>query len=168
MKCKNCGLHRYRENIVKGKGDKPAQLLFIGEAPGLSEDTIGLPFIGASGKLLDVMINDAFIKSKLKRIPTYYITNTVMCRPTDRIGGKNRQPTEEEVLSCRENVLKIILEVNADATILVGKFAEKYYGGLFSLYYTIQHPAYLVRGGGIIHPEYNRNIRILTNIFKEL
>ena len=72
------------------------------------------------------MINDAFIKSKLKKIPTYYITNTVLCRPTDKIGGRNRQPTEEEVLSCRENVLKRILEVNADATILVGKFAENY------------------------------------------
>jgi len=168
INCKGCGLYKFRDQIVIGKGSIPAQVLFIGEAPGLSEDTIGLPFVGSSGKLLDIMINDAFIKSKLKKIPTYYITNCVLCRPTDKKGGANREPKEKEVLSCKENILEILEKVNPTATILVGKVAEKYYGKNFSVYYKIQHPAYLVRGGGVMHPHYSRNVRILTSIFKEV
>jgi len=168
LNCKNCGLHKFREKIVIGKGDIPADILFIGEAPGLSEDTIGEPFVGPAGKLLDVMVNDAFIRSKLKKIPSYYITNTVLCRPTDKIGGKNREPIEQEILQCKENILEIIEKVNPTIIILIGKVAKKYYGHNITVYYTIQHPAYLLYGGGVMHPEYNKNVRILTAIFKEV
>ena len=167
INCNYCGLHKFRDKMVIGKGSIPAQVLFIGEAPGISEDTIGEPFAGLEGKLLDVMINEAFIKSKLTKIPTYYITSTVMCRPTDSQSGSNREPSEIEVLSCRENILEIIDKVNPKGIVLVGKVAEKYYGKIRPVVFNIQHPAYLLRGGGIMHPQYSRNVRVLTHLFKE-
>ena len=51
--CKKCPLCETRTNVVFGSGNANAKILFIGEAPGKSEDEQGLPFVGASGKLLD-------------------------------------------------------------------------------------------------------------------
>jgi len=59
LNCTNCQLHKTRKQVVVGRGTIPADILFIGEAPGISEDTIGLAFIGEGGKLLDYMIQEA-------------------------------------------------------------------------------------------------------------
>lgn len=168
INCKACGLHKFRDRIVIGRGNIPAQILFIGEAPGLSEDTLGVPFVGKSGELLEIMIDEACIKSKVKKIPTYYITNTVLCRPTDKHGGSNREPKKEEILKCRSNLIEIIETVEPVKTVFIGNIAENFCKDLFNYYSKIQHPAYLLRGGGVEHPHYIRNVRILTEIFKEV
>ena len=163
--CKGCHLHQYRSKVVIGRGSVPADILFIGEAPGLSEDSLGESFVGKTGELLNIMMNESLIISERKTMPTFYMTNCILCRPCDKMGGENRPPTKEEVLACRENVLEIIMEVNASCNVLIGKTAEKYYGKLFPNYYTLQHPSYLLHGGGVEHPYYKRNIRVLSEIF---
>lgn len=57
--CQRCALGRTRDKIVLAKGRLPCDVLFVGEAPGESEDVIGLPFVGPAGRLLDEMIRDA-------------------------------------------------------------------------------------------------------------
>ena len=57
--CRKCGLHRFRRQIVRGHGARLAEIAFIGEAPGKTENLLGYPFCGASGKLLHDAIKDA-------------------------------------------------------------------------------------------------------------
>ena len=166
--CTKCNLHKYRDQLVIGRGDMPADLLYIGEAPGINEDAIGESFVGIGGEVLDIMMNDAFVKSTLKKMPTFFITNCVLCRPTDKKGGANRKPKVNEILACMENVTKIIEEVNPKITILIGKVSERFYKGHFPHYKQVIHPAALSRCGGVIDPRYKRNVRLLVEIFDSL
>lgn len=88
--CGLCPLSATRTNIVFGKGNENAELLFIGEAPGEKEDLSGLPFVGAAGKLLNQFLQ--YIDLSPDDI---YITNILKCRPP-----KNRDPSPEETEVC--------------------------------------------------------------------
>ena len=72
--------------LVLGAGNPNAEIVFIGEAPGRREDEQGLPFIGASGKFLDVMLESAGLNRD-----DVYITNIVKYRPPN-----NRDPKPDE------------------------------------------------------------------------
>ena len=160
LNCTNCQLHKTRKQVVVGRGSIPADILFIGEAPGISEDTIGLSFIGEGGKLLDYMIQEAV---KNTHPVSYYITNTVLCRPPE-----NREPEPTEVLKCRENILEIIQEVGATVFCLIGKVAERYYKDIIPYYHTIVHPAAILRMGDAGSDLISRNIKTLTEMIREV
>ena len=166
LNCKQCNLFKTRDQVVIGRGDVPAKILIMGSAPGMSEDTIGAAFCGASGQLLDLMLNEAFVRSKVKNFPSIYFTNIVLCRPCDKRGGPNRDPNEIEILKCTENIIEIIKTVDPFCCIFAGDIPEKYYKKMFSLYFKIQHPSSLLRGGGVEHPNFNRNVRILIESIK--
>ena len=53
LACTRCELCQTRTNVVFGQGVQDAEVLFVGEGPGQSEDEQGLPFVGRSGQLLD-------------------------------------------------------------------------------------------------------------------
>ncbi len=91
MNCTKCALSRSRKNAVFGEGSLTAEVMLIGEAPGYYEDLEGKPFVGAAGKFLDELLSI----SGLNRA-SIFLTNVVKCRPP-----KNREPTEQEVASCR-------------------------------------------------------------------
>ena len=57
--CEKCDLCITRKNAVPGKGNQNADVIFIGEAPGKSEDRYGEPFIGTAGKKLDDALKNA-------------------------------------------------------------------------------------------------------------
>ncbi len=61
--CRKCALCGSRKNTVIGRGNPHAALMFIGEAPGEQEDEQGLPFVGAAGKLLDLMLRALMMAS---------------------------------------------------------------------------------------------------------
>ncbi|MBW3620309.1 MAG: hypothetical protein KY461_08695, partial [Actinobacteria bacterium] len=56
--CTACRLHESRSRVVFGDGNLDADLMFIGEAPGRSEDLVGRPFTGAAGNILDNFLGD--------------------------------------------------------------------------------------------------------------
>lgn len=89
-KCKECELWRTRKNAVFGEGNAESKLVFIGEAPGATEDFKGRPFVGEAGKLLTKLIES--IGSKREDV---YITNIIKCRPPG-----NRDPLPVEVEKC--------------------------------------------------------------------
>ena len=92
LNCEKCELHKTRNHVVFGKGSRSAGILFIGEAPGESEDCEGLPFVGRAGQLLDkYMLYADFTLDNI------YIANILKCRPP-----KNRDPDESEQDSCIE------------------------------------------------------------------
>lgn len=73
-------------NLVMGDGNVDADIVFIGEAPGKSEDEQGLPFVGAAGKFLNEMLASINLDRQ-----DVYITNIVKYRPPD-----NRDPSGDE------------------------------------------------------------------------
>lgn len=158
--------------MVVGSGDYPADILFIGEAPGKSEDLLGEPFVGPSGRLLHRMLEDAS-KMSGQPIPSYFITNTILCRPyiedeKDMNWLENREPTREEVLNCTPHILGIYRQVKPKVVVFVGKISEQYYKKEFSVSIRILHPAALLRQGGLSSPYYLTSVRNLSTAFKQV
>lgn len=172
INCRNCQLSNFRKNVVPGKGSIPADLLFIGEAPGRSENYCGLPFEGISGKFLHMMIRQSVRVSSrnlgaVLTMPRIYITNTILCRPCDSLQGGNRKPSSHEVLACRYNLNLIFQLVNPKKVVFVGKESTKYFGKDFPNATTILHPAFLLRDGGKGSPFFNQTIITLSKIMEE-
>ena len=84
--CERCELHKTRTNCVFGVGDRNADILFVGEAPGEKEDLSGTPFVGRAGQLLDKFLFAVDIPRE-----SVYIANILKCRPP-----KNRDPKPDE------------------------------------------------------------------------
>lgn len=96
-----CKLKKTATRAVFGEGNPKSDIVFIGEAPGKKEDETGHPFIGASGKFLDLLLENIKIKRE-----NVYITSIVKYRPPN-----NRDPRPEEKEACQEwlvGELKII------------------------------------------------------------
>ena len=64
--CQKCPLGKTRTNIVIGTGNRNADIMFVGEAPGADEDKTGIPFVGAAGKHLDKLACESDRKFKIK------------------------------------------------------------------------------------------------------
>lgn len=157
--CHKCPLAGNAEHHVLFRGNIPCDLLFIGEAPGTSEDNLGVPFIGRSGKLLDKIIDQAIPSKWNARI---LIANTVACIPLDTEGGI-RPPGKDEVAKCLPRLIDLALIAQPFAIVYVGKVASKIDKPLVKALIqakskwendddfprcTIFHPAYLLRNGG--------------------
>jgi DNA polymerase len=113
MGCPLCKLARTRKNAVPGEGQLAAKILFIGEAPGRSEDEKGRPFVGAAGKILDDMLTKAGIERS-----QVFITNVVKCRPPN-----NRVPEEDEVVACRPYLERQLALIRPRIICILGRTA---------------------------------------------
>jgi DNA polymerase len=120
LECHLCLLSKSRTNIVFGEGDSNADLMFIGEAPGATEDRLGKPFAGRSGELLTKMIENVL---QVKR-EEVYISNIVKCRPTD-----NRVPSTTEAHTCQPFLLKQIELIKPKIIVALGSTAYYYLSG---------------------------------------
>ncbi|MBW3659238.1 MAG: uracil-DNA glycosylase [Actinobacteria bacterium] len=85
--CTDCRLWESRSKVVFGEGDVDADLMFVGEAPGRSEDLTGRPFAGAAGNILDNFLGDVGLTRD-----EVYVTDLVMCRPP-----QGRRPSADEI-----------------------------------------------------------------------
>lgn len=110
-----CELKKMAKNMVFGDGNPEAKVMLIGEAPGAEEDRLGLPFVGASGKLLDQM----FSYIGLDRTK-FFITNIIPWRPPG-----NRNPTTDEITACLPFVEKRIELIKPKILIMVGGVSAK-------------------------------------------
>ena len=112
--CTACKLHTTRTQGVLGVGDRNADWLIIGEAPGADEDAQGEPFVGQAGKLLDAMLASI----GLVRGDNVYITNVLKSRPPG-----NRNPEPDEVAACRPYLLAQIELIRPKIILALGRFA---------------------------------------------
>ena len=112
--CTACELSRTRTHTVPGVGDRQADWMVIGEAPGAEEDARGEPFVGPAGKLLDAMLH-AVGRSRQRGV---YITNIVKCRPPN-----NRDPAPQEAQACAGFLQRQIALVEPKLILAVGKVA---------------------------------------------
>lgn len=119
--CVGCSLCERRNRVVLARGKIPCDVLFIGEAPGESEDALGQPFIGPAGKLLDRLIEQAGGASH--RIA---FTNLIACIPRDETGEKVLDPPKEAIDACRERLAEFMSLSNPTVVVYVGRASQKY------------------------------------------
>lgn len=113
--CRRCPLHESRTQSVFGVGNRRAELLIIGEAPGAEEDRRGEPFVGRAGGLLDIMLSAIGLDRD-----TVYITNILKSRPPE-----NRDPRAEEVAACEPYLQRQIELIEPAAILAVGRVAAQ-------------------------------------------
>ena len=114
--CTACGLCQTRTNTVFGVGDRQAEWMLVGEAPGENEDLQGEPFVGQAGKLLDNMLGAL----GLARGRNVFIANVLKCRPPG-----NRNPEPEEVAQCEPFLRRQIALVKPRVIVVLGRFAAQ-------------------------------------------
>jgi DNA polymerase len=154
--CTRCeALVRCRSRVVPGDGSVPAQVTFVGIAPGrLGGDRTGIPFSGdRSGQLLRRMIE----RSGLERV---FITNLVRCNPRDA-AGRNRDPTADEIAQCREHLRAELALARPRIIACLGRLAWQELAGRTTsfeprrgklaeidglLLFPMYHPAFVNRG----------------------
>ncbi|CAB3779277.1 hypothetical protein LMG28614_00786 [Paraburkholderia ultramafica] len=114
--CRLCRLCEKRTNTVFGVGDREADWMLIGEAPGENEDRLGEPFVGQAGKLLDNMLRAL----TLARDTNVYIANVIKCRPPG-----NRNPEPDEVARCEPYLQRQVALVKPKLIVALGRFAAQ-------------------------------------------
>jgi DNA polymerase len=148
--CTRCRLHATRTQTVFGVGNRSAQWLFVGEAPGADEDRQGEPFVGRAGQLLNAMLFAIGLKRE-----DVFICNVLKCRPPD-----NRDPQDDEAAACEPFLVRQIELIRPRLIVALGRHAAhsllktelplarlrgqrlSYHGTPLVVTY---HPAYLLR-----------------------
>jgi uracil-DNA glycosylase family 4 len=115
--CTKCGLCHSRTQVVFGEGPLNAELFVVGEAPGFNEDREGKPFQGASGMLLDRLLDS--LELGRERV---YLTTLVKCRPP---GSPPRPPKPSEVSACRPYLVAQLAAVDPKVVVAMGDLPSR-------------------------------------------
>lgn len=140
--CNLCSLCETRNKIVLARGQISADVLFVGEAPGASENVLGRPFVGPAGKLLDEITAEA-LKGLGKTVDTggfdsqgrplmdwaslelrIAFTNLVACIPLGEEGKKTAEPSKESILACQPRLREIVEICKPRLLVTVGKLSD--------------------------------------------
>jgi uracil-DNA glycosylase len=114
--CVRCSeLAATRKTVVFGAGNANADLMFVGEAPGATEDEQGLPFVGRAGKLLDQLLEEIGLTRG-----DVFVTNVLKCRPPG-----NRDPLPIEIENCQEYLLRQVELIQPTVICTLGNFSTK-------------------------------------------
>jgi len=178
-KC-TCGLKKTATQAVHGAGNPSAEIVFIGEAPGKTEDKQGVPFVGASGKFLNEMLAEI----KLKR-EDIYITNIVKYRPPN-----NRDPLPGEKSACRKWLEEELKIISPKLIVFLGRHAmhnffpeeriseshgklliKKFAGIPTEYFYSLYHPAAALYNGSmrkVLLTDFKNIPKVLKEIKKKI
>lgn len=115
LSCTRCALHQTRTQAVFGVGNRQAQWMVIGEAPGADEDRQGEPFVGRAGQLLNSMLKAIGLARE-----EVYIANVLKCRPP-----ANRDPLPEEAATCEPYLKRQIELIKPRIILAVGRIAAQ-------------------------------------------
>ena len=154
--CEKCQLHKGRTKAVPGDGRFNTEILFVGEGPGFHEDQQGLPFVGASGKYLEQLLEMIGLTRK-----DVFITNIVRCRPP-----QNRDPERVEIEACEPYLDRQIALIQPKIIATLGRYsmAKFFPDGKISkihgiakkeegrVYYPLFHPAAVLRNPTLREP----------------
>lgn len=126
--CRNCSLGNSRLNSVPGEGSFNSRVMFVGEAPGATEDSQGRPFCGKAGVILDELLAIANLKRE-----EVFICNILKCRPQN-----NRNPQETEIQTCTSYLDRQIEIIKPSILCCLGNFAASYIMKKFGLGIKVQ------------------------------
>ena len=104
-------------NLVFGKGNPEADIMFIGEAAGHNEDVQGIPFVGAAGKNLDILLEKVGLT-----LNDVYITNILKYRPPE-----NRDPLQDEIKAHTPWLIEQIKQIKPKVICSLGNYATKFF-----------------------------------------
>lgn len=171
--CTRCPLHKVRQRVCIARGKIPAEVIFIGEAPGISEDALGQPFIGPAGRLLDKQIGAALDDANVDP-PSFCFSNLVGCIPKEEDSRrKKEEPLPEEIEACYPRLEELFNLVKPKLIVAVGSLSEKQAKKRnwkeIAKVISIVHPAYILRADvGQQRLLYDRVIIQLSDAFTEL
>ena len=111
--CTQCGLYKTKTNTVFGVGNENADIMFVGEDPGESEDLSGVPFVGRAGQLLDKYLFEVDIDRD-----DVYIANILKCRPQN-----NRDPLPEEQDACIAHLREQVRLIKPKIIVCLGRIS---------------------------------------------
>jgi uracil-DNA glycosylase len=151
--CTRCGLHSGRTRTVPGAGNPDAEIMFIGEAPGETEDRQGLPFVGKSGQYLDELLARIGLSRE-----AVFIANVVKCRPPN-----NRDPQLDEIEACNPYLRQQIAIIDPLVIVTLGRYSMNMFFpnarisaihgqpqyGTTRAYYPLYHPAAVLRDSSL-------------------
>lgn len=143
LTCQECGLAKGRTRVVPGEGPEPAEIMFIGEAPGFHEDHQGRPFVGPAGQFLEDLLGLVGL-----RRDQVYIGNVVKCRPPN-----NRDPLPTEIAACKHWLDAQIRLVNPKIIVTLGRYSMARWFPGQSISKVHGHP--VERDGALIFPMYH-------------
>ena len=142
--CEKCELYKTRTNCVFGVGNREADILFVGEAPGEREDLSGTPFVGRAGQLLDKYLYAVDIPRE-----SVYIANILKCRPP-----KNRDPLPAEEDACIDFLRRQVKLIRPKMIVCLGRIsAMRLIRPDFKI--TREHGEWFERGGVLITAVYH-------------
>lgn len=114
--CQKCELYSNRIHSVWIRGNGNRQIMIVGEAPGERESELGLPFVGDSGKMLEIMLSSVGLDSQ----EDCWVVNAVKCRPPE-----NRDPSPNEVDTCFNYLQAQIATLRPKVILAVGKISTR-------------------------------------------
>lgn len=173
VRCTRCDLALSRRQVVPGAGSPAPRILLVGEAPGASEDRDGVPFVGASGKLLDSMLQAAGVPRE-----EVFIANVVRCRPPE-----NRNPRAREIRACAGWLAEQVRLTGPEVIVTLGRFAlqhfvpdgkitrmqaellEMEYGSTRIQLYPLLHPSAVLRSPDL-RPTYQGQFEKLSTLLR--
>lgn len=132
----HCPLKDAATNLVFGKGNPNAEMMFIGEAPGEQEDLQGIPFVGSAGRELDKLLRS--INLTLEEV---YVANILKYRPPN-----NRDPNIEEIMHHTPYLIEQIKIIRPKIICTLGNYATKFVLAQF----TVPHMK-TVKGITVLH-----------------
>lgn len=139
--CLRCDLGGQRDRICLARGTIPCDVLFIGEAPGMSEDAVGQPFVGPAGVLLDQIIDRA--------VPPEFacaLTNLVCCFPREAKQTDDHQPKSSEIQACEPRLVQFVNIVRPRLIVCVGRLSTEWVDHNDTVpCVDIDHPAFILR-----------------------
>ncbi|MBU2616107.1 MAG: uracil-DNA glycosylase [Nanoarchaeota archaeon] len=118
-RCKsaNLPLKEWATNLVFGKGNPSARIVFVGEAAGRNEDLQGVPFVGAAGKNLDKLLSSVGLS-----LDDVYVANILKYRPPE-----NRDPSPEEIRAHTPWLVEQVKVIQPSVICSLGNYATKFF-----------------------------------------
>ncbi|MBE6714221.1 MAG: uracil-DNA glycosylase [Ruminococcaceae bacterium] len=172
LACEKCPLCKTRTKVVIGIGNRNADIMFVGEAPGADEDKQGIPFVGAAGKHLD-----KFLASLGINRDDVYIANILKCRPP-----QNRDPLPEEQDVCIAYLREQVKLIKPKIIVCLGRIAAmrlidpefritKMHGKIYKrgAFYisAVYHPSALLRDPSKNEDMY-KDLKAIKKLLKEI
>jgi len=155
--CTKCSLGLTKTNTVFGAGNRTAVLMFVGEAPGETEDNTGVPFVGRAGRLFDKYLEAVDIPRE-----DVYIANMLKCRPP-----KNRDPESGEQDECIKYLREQVRLIRPKMIVCLGRISA---ARLIHADYKItkEHGVWVNKGGFEMTAVYHPSLLLRGNIkYKE-
>lgn len=145
--CDCCKFSTWRKHMIWGRGKLDSRVVIAGDCPGRIEDFHGEPFMGTTGQILEISLNEIGLFSTGEKA-NCFVTNVLACRPSFSAESKNCLASYENILSCRPRIEQMLDILQPNILVLVGKVARSLILGHEEIKQTCFHDCRIFCGMG--------------------